>query len=248
MTAFNPFRKTLGRLKSLTRGKPLGVRSEPKVCVDHPTSTRSLSSVECTTAGFQFLPEISFDSASLSDLIFDASEHVPAAAAVAQKIVPTAISVVHRPHPQPRPIPPAVPVPYSPTDAHREQNLQLIKWEFVNPTDLNPSPYSVAATDLTPAQTPLFVPSAAWLSRNVIDLEAYKTTQLITSSPALPILPRSLLPASSNRSSCTEADTPVEVSAISVYKSDQLSNSRVTFHRPERVFQPRSLLYRSSSF
>ncbi|KAI0348338.1 hypothetical protein BDW22DRAFT_78512 [Trametopsis cervina] len=200
-SGLGPLRKTIQRLRTLTRARAptlAGQRDAPGIRQIFPADGEGASASSAAGHAQQFLPELSFDSTPLADLIFE--QHVPANAVKYQD------GIFQQQDPLPVPPPAAAIRP----EAAREQSLQLVKWQRVDPKDLTPSPYSIAATDLSPAETPLIVPSPSWLSRNTFDLEFRRNPQIyhlqgLTPAPPspspLPIPNRSLLPASSSTSS-----------------------------------------------
>lgn len=203
--ALNPFRRTFERLRStLTRGRALEPHYNlaPEICQIFPADSRQDEACPPHSSRPRlFLPELSFDSTPLADLIFD--EHVLSDAVAYQDD-----GILQIPPPA---APPALADNHIGTDTEREQTLQVIKWERVDPNTLSPSPYTVAASDFSPAETPLLIPSPSWLSRNTFNLEASRLKALSAAqhltppSPApLPLLPRSLRPADSHPSSPIE--------------------------------------------
>ncbi|KAI0681898.1 hypothetical protein BC835DRAFT_1402448 [Cytidiella melzeri] len=138
--ALSPLRKTLQRLKSLrlTRVVPYHNRA-PEVLQMFPGGEGALASTAPAHAQ-GFLPELSFDSTPLSDLI--SAIHVSADALSYQG--ESGIS-----QPPLLPVPPPTAQPEA--TALREQSLQVVKYQRVDPKDLTPSPYTVAASDISPA-------------------------------------------------------------------------------------------------
>ncbi|KAH9950858.1 hypothetical protein B0H21DRAFT_720150 [Amylocystis lapponica] len=126
-------------------------------------------------------------------------------------------------------------------------HLQLVRYERVDPHDLTASPSTSTIAGFSPAATPLSLHSPSWLSRNIRDfLTAEPDSPCLPipppASPPLPILPRSLLPASSSSEntqwhyeSAESPDTP---------RSTSSSVTLCTTSR--RVSSRRSSVYSSS--
>ncbi|KAH9947726.1 hypothetical protein B0H21DRAFT_691522 [Amylocystis lapponica] len=104
-------------------------------------------------------------------------------------------------------------------------HLQLVRYERVDPHDLTASPSTSTIAGFSPAATPLSLHSPSWLSRNIRDfLTAEPDSPCLPipppASPPLPILPRSLLPASSSVTLCTTSRR-VSSRRSSVYSSSR---------------------------
>ncbi|GJE99656.1 hypothetical protein PsYK624_159270 [Phanerochaete sordida] len=227
----NPFRRSIKRLRTLTRSKSIlparRASSEPR----KPVSAGHTG----PTPRPHVLPELAFDH---TPFLLDVTkfERAPNSAA------PDLLSERHEAAaPAPRSQPAAR---TSPEDSR--PSFALIKWERVDPKTLTPSPYAPTATDISPAETPLLVPSTpSWLSRNTIGIDPHRrflhppsplieVTPPSPESPApLPILPRSLLPVPSHPASPRIEVLPPDDSSVTLYSpSVQRPRPRLTIPGP----------------
>lgn len=188
----SPFRRGIKRLRTLTKAKSIlparRASSEPR----KPVSTGPTGRTPRT----HVLPELSFDRAPLLDVTpFERALNSAAPVLLSERRETTLA---------PKSLPAAR---VSPEDSR--PTFSLIKWQCVDPKTLTPSPYAPTTSDISPAETPLLVPSPSWLSRNTIGIDPHRrflhppsplieVTPPSPESPApLPILPRSLLPVPS---------------------------------------------------
>lgn len=184
--------------------------SEPR----KPVSSEPIAS----TPPPHVLPELSFDTAPLLDVI--PFERVLDSAA------PDILSERHEAE--------SVPKLQSTARTSPEDSrpiFPLIKWECVDPKTLTPSPYAPTTSDISPAETPLLVPSPSWLSRNTLGIDPHRrflhpssplieVTPPSPESPApLPILPRSLLPVPSFPASPRIEALPPDDASVTLFSS-----------------------------
>ena len=152
-TAFNPFRRSLRRLRTLTTGTLFPSRNPaPEVYQILPAQAASAATNREASSPLSshLLPELSFDSTPLSILIQEESESVD-------------------PEETPQPSPQLA--PHIPLEAAPAPNFPLVKYDFVDPSELTASPAETLISRFSITATPLPPSTPSWLSRNVKELE-----------------------------------------------------------------------------
>ena len=171
-TTVSTFRKSIQRLRSIKKGNFFSFHHLAQKVSPNPHTDNEAPS------RFLLLPELSFDPAPLSVSLHD--DNLPIESSPpADKGAP---ATPHLHDTRSDPIP----------------QFPLVRYECVDPRELQASPAVTASVEFSPSATPLPPPSPSWLSRNIHDLEptASRTLpvpQIPPPSPApLPILPRYL--------------------------------------------------------
>ncbi|CCM04203.1 uncharacterized protein FIBRA_06369 [Fibroporia radiculosa] len=117
-------------------------------------------------------------------------------------------------------------------------NLQVFRYQRVDPRDLTASARTSTVIGFSPTATPLPPPSPSWLSRNVKDLEFYAEETPLPipppSPPPLPILPRSLLPVPSR----LDTESYLCTDPWDVPESPRSTASSVTLYSPSCPASP----------